>query len=93
MFANIQNEIDKELINSFYFTPIVKLYTSTIKKETFNYSKIKWPMFLFQDSKNDDIFYIRIYDIKEYSLRFNLEINSETKKNIYKSNQIFIALV
>ena len=84
IFANIQNETDKNLINSFDFTPVVKLYTSTTKQETFNYSKIRGPLFLFQDSKKEDIFYIRIYDIKDYSLRFNLEINSETRKNYMK---------
>ena len=84
IFANIQNEIDKNLINAFDFTPVVKLYTSNTKQENFNYSKIKGPMFLFQDSKKEDIFFIRIYDIKDYSLRFNLEINSETRKNYLK---------
>ena len=84
IFANIQNEVDKNLINSFYFTPIVKLYTSSTKQETFCYSKIKGPIFLFQDSKKDDIFYIRIYDLKDYSLRFHLEINSETRNNYIK---------
>ena len=56
IFANILNETDKNLINSFYFTPIVKLYTSNTKQETFNYSKVKGSIFLFQDKMK--IFFI-----------------------------------
>lgn len=84
LFANFLNETDKNIINSFHFTPVVKLYTATTKQETFCYSKIKGTLLLFQDNKNIDIFYIRIYDFKDYALRFNLEINSETKKNYMK---------
>ena len=45
----------KNLINSFYFTSIVKLYTSNTKQETFNYSKVKGPIFLFQDKMKNYI--------------------------------------
>lgn len=88
LFANIQNETDKILLNSFYFLPIVKLYTATIKQESFNYSKIKGPLFLFQDKKQENYF-LRIYDKNDYSLKFSLEINPETKKNYIKVEKNF----
>ena len=88
LMANIQYETDKIFINTFSFMPVVKLYTSTLKQELFNYSKIKGPLLLFQDKKTKN-YYIRIYDINDYSIRFNLEINNETKKNYIKVESNF----
>ena len=94
ILANIQNETDKILINSFYFMPVVKLYTSSIKQDIFSYTKIKGALLLFQDKniakKN---YYLRIYDINDYSLRFNLEISNETKKNYVKNESNFYCFI
>ena len=85
IISNIQYEKDKAILNSFDLIPLVKLYTSTMRQEVFNYTKVKGGLFLLQDKgKETKNFYIRIYDSKDYSLRFNLEINPETKKNYIK---------
>ena len=85
MVSNILYEKDKLLLNSFDFIPLVKLYTSNMRKEKFNYTKIKGGLVLFQDKeKNEKNYHIRIYDSKDYSIQFNLEINNETKKNYIK---------
>ena len=49
ILANIQNESDKILLNTFNFIPLVKLYTACQKKETFNYITIKGGLFLYKD--------------------------------------------
>ena len=55
------------------------------KQETFNYTTIKGGLFLFKDKNTlEKNFYLRIYDSKNYSLRFNLEINQDTRKNYIK---------
>ena len=85
MVSNILYEKDKLLLNSFDFIPLVKLYTSNMRKEKFNFTKIKGGLILFQDKeKNEKNYHIRIYDSKDYSIQFNLEINNETKKNYIK---------
>ena len=85
ILANIQNEPDKILLNTFNFIPLVKLYTASQKQETFNYTTIKGGLFLFRDKNTlEKNFYLRIYDSKNYSLRFNLEINQDTRKNYIK---------
>ena len=76
ILSNIQNETNKIICNSFDFIPLVKLYTSTQKQETFNYTKIKGALFLLQDKETNN-YHIRIYDSKNYSLRVNLEINQD----------------
>ena len=75
ILANIQNESDKILLNTFNFIPLVKLYTACQKKETFNYTTIKGGLLLYKE---------RIYNSKNYFLRFNLEINQDTWKNYIK---------
>ena len=79
IISNIQNVPDKIFFNTFNFIPLVKLYMASQKKETFNYTTIKGGLFLFKD-KNTSAknFYPRIYNSKNYSLRFNLEINQDT---------------
>ena len=87
MVSNILYEKDKLLLNSFDFIPLVKLYTSNMRKEKFNYTKIKGGLVIFQDKdkeKQEKNYHIRIYDSKDYSIQFNLEINNETKKNYIK---------
>ena len=85
ILANIENETDLILLNSFEFMPLVKLYTSNLKQETFNYTKVKGALLLFKNkSPEKNLFYFRIYDSNNYSLQFNLEINADTKKNFIK---------
>ena len=85
ILANIQNEPDKILLNTFNFIPLVKLYTAGQKQETFNYTTIKGGLFLLKDKNSlEKNFYLRIYDSKNYSLRFNLEINQDSRKNYVK---------
>ena len=83
--SNALYEADKDLLNSLLFIPLVKLYTSGARQETFSYTGIKGGLFLLKDTQKEvNNFYIRIYDSKDYSLKFNLEINAETKKNYIK---------
>jgi len=56
-----------------------------MRQETFSYTGIKGGLFLLQDAeKEDKNLYIRIYDSDDYSLKFNLEISQDTKKNYMK---------
>ena len=85
ILANIQNEPDKILLNTFNFIPLVKLYTASQKQETFNYTIIKGGLFLFKDKNTSEKnFHPKIYDSKNYFLRLNLEINQDTCKNDIK---------
>ena len=85
ILANIQNEPDIILLNTFNFIPLVKLYTASQKQETFNYTTINGGLFLHKDKNNlEKNFYLRIYDSKSNSLQFNLEINQDTRKNDIK---------
>lgn len=83
--SNVLYETDKDLLNSLFSIPLVKLYTSNMRQETFSYTGIKGGLFLLQDAeKEDKNLYIRIYDSDDYSLKFNLEISQDTKKNYMK---------
>lgn len=85
MISNITYEKDKLLLNSFDFIPLVKLYTSNMRRERFNYTRIKGGLVIFQDKDTEEKnYHIRIYDSRDYSIQFNLEINKETKKNYIK---------
>ncbi len=83
--SNVLYDTDKDLLNSLFSIPLVKLYTSNMRQETFSYTGIKGGLFLLQDAeKEDKNLYIRIYDSDDYSLKFNLEISQDTKKNYMK---------
>ena len=83
--SNVLYDTDKDLLNSLFSIPLVKLYTSNMRQETFSYTGIKGGLFLLQDAeKEDKNLYIRIYDSEDYSLKFNLEISQDTKKNYMK---------
>lgn len=83
--SSVLYENDKDILNSLFFIPLVKLYTSGIRQETFIYTGIKGGLFILKDKEKEvKNLYIRIYDSKDYSLKFNLEINSETKNNYIK---------
>jgi hypothetical protein len=83
MFANITRIKDKIILNPFDFIPKVKIYTSSIRQQIFTYTKIKGALFIIKNKNKKDAqkFLIRVYSYKDYSLQFNLEINSETRKS------------
>ena len=81
-------ETDKEILNSLFFIPLVKLYTSNLRQETFSYTGIKGGIFILQDKETKHL-HIRIYDSEDYYPKFNLEINPETKKNYMKLEPTF----
>lgn len=90
LFAYIQYETDKILLNSFHYMPIVKLYTASMKQEKFFYTKIKGPLLIFTDKNSDNKrLYFRIYNPNDFSLQFNLEISIETQKNLMQIEQNF----
>ena len=83
--SNALYEKDKDLLNTLFFIPLVKLYTSNVRQGTFSYTGIKGGLFLLKDAeKQVQNLYIRIYDSMDYSLKFNLEINDEAKKTYIK---------
>ena len=85
------------LVNSFQKIPIVRLYTADSTFQNFIYSKIKGAFCLFiskeKDPKNRKYF-LRIYDLKDYSLSFNMEIKKEHMQYItqYKDDFYFMEL-
>jgi hypothetical protein len=83
--SNVLYDTDKDLLNSLFFIPLVKLYTATMRQETFSYTGIKGGLFILRDAdKEVKNLHIRIYDSEDYSIKFNLEISPETKKNYVK---------
>ena len=83
MFANITRIKDKIILNPFDFIPKVKIYTSSLRQQVFTYTKMKGGLFIIKNKNKKDAhkFFIRVYSYKDYSLLFNLEINTETKKS------------
>jgi hypothetical protein len=83
LYANITRIKDKIILNPFDFIPKVKIYTSSIRQQIFTYTKIKGALFIIKNKNKKDAqkFLIRVYSYKDYSLQFNLEINSEVRKN------------
>ena len=85
------------LVNSFQKIPIVRLYTADSTFQNFIYSKIKGAFCLFiskeKDPKNRKYF-LRIYNLKDYSLSFNMEIKKEHMQYItqYKDDFYFMEL-
>ena len=76
IMANIIHDQNKHVINSFNNIPYVKLYSSNIEDEKFVYSKIKGALMLIHEEDNDDSnFFLQIYDINNYSMEFNFQIN------------------
>ena len=93
----ISQEKNIVLVNSFQKIPIVKLFTADSTFQNFIYSKIKGAFCLFiskeKDPKNRKYF-LRIYDLKDYSLSFNMEIKKEHMQYItqYKDDFYFMEL-
>ena len=69
IMANIFQDQNKHVINSFNNIPYAKLYTSNIEDEKFVYSKIKGALMLIHEEDNDNSnFFLQIYDINNYSM-------------------------
>lgn len=63
--SNVLYDTEKDLLNSLFFIPLVKLYTSTMRQETFSYTGIKGGLFILRDKEKEvKNLYIRIYDSK-----------------------------
>mgnify|MGYP002624785401 FL=1 len=77
----ISKEKNLILVNSFNNIPFVKLYTTNNYYENFIYSKIKGALCFFKNKDpNKVLFYFRIYDIKNYSMVFNMELKKDHLK-------------
>lgn len=90
MLANISQDKNLIVLNPLNFVPFIKLYTSHVKQQIFTYTKVKGGIFILKNknAKDQNIF-IRIYNNKDYSLLFNLEISHDTKYNYIKLNPNF----
>ena len=78
LMSVISQDKDVTLLNSFTKLPIVKLYTANTSCENFIYSKIKGALCLLMNKDpKKRIFYFRIYELKTYSLVFNMELKKE----------------
>ena len=97
LMSVISQEKNIVLINSFHKIPIVKLFTADSTSENFIYSKIKGAFCLFMSKEKDPNnrkYFFRIYDLKDYSLLFNIEIRKEYMQYItqYKEDFYFLEL-
>ncbi len=83
------------LMNSFHNIPIVKLYTADFSYQNFVYSKVKGAFCIFMD-KDPKVkkYYFRIYNLKDYSLSFEMEIKQENRQYItqYKEDFYYMEL-
>ena len=78
LMSVISQEKNITLVNSFHNIPLVKLYTANINDENFIYSKIKGALcFFVKKEQNSEIFYLKIYDIQNFSIVFNMELKKE----------------
>ena len=95
LMSVISKEKNLILVNSFNNIPFVKLYTTNNDYENFIYSKIKGALCFFMNKDpNKVLFYLRIYDIKNYSIVFNMELKKEHLKYFtqYSDNFYFMQL-
>ena len=81
LMSVISQEKNITLVNSFNNIPLVKLYTANLFNENFIYSKIKGALcFFINKDQNKNLFYLKIYDIQNYSIVFNMELKKEQLK-------------
>ena len=81
LMSIIAKEKNMILVNSFNNIPFVKLYTANSYNEIFIYSKIKGALCLFiNKDPNKKLYYLRIYDIQNYSSIFSMELKKEYLK-------------
>ena len=93
----ISQEKNIVLVNSFQKIPIVKLYMADSTFQNFIYSKIKGAFCLFMSKEKDPKnrkYFLRVYNLKDYSLSFNMEIKKEHMQYItqYKDDFYFMEL-
>ena len=78
LMSVISQDKNVTLVNPFTKIPIAKIYTANSSCETFVYSKIKGALCLFMNKDpKKRIYYFRIYELKTYSLVFNMELKKE----------------
>ena len=93
ILAKIASDKKKTLINLYDNIPIIKLYTANLKQENFIYSKIKGLLcFLYEEEKKKYTYYIQIYDLKNLSLVFNLQVNQKMVNDLIELESNFICL-
>ena len=89
ILANIASDKKKVIINSFDNIPLVKLYTANLKLDNFVYSKIKGALcFLAEEDKKKVNYYLQIYDIKNFSLSFNMQVTQKLIKDLTKIENV-----
>lgn len=93
ILANLYQNENKYVINSFDNIPLVKLFTANIKDELFIYSKIKGAL-LFVCEQNDKVsnYFLQIYNIDDYSMVFNLPINQKILEGIVGEEKMICIL-
>ena len=78
LMSVLSQEKNLILVNSFTNIPIVKLYTTNSYYENFIYTKIYGAFCLFiNKDPNIKLLYLRVYDIHNYSMIFNMELKKE----------------
>ena len=92
--ANLVQESNQVLVNSFSFMPTVKLYAAGKTQEEFIYTNIKGVLLFFgeknkKDSDDTKKYCVRIYDSRDYSLKFSLDMNKFVKTNYAKLEDKF----
>ena len=93
LMSVISQEKNLILVNSFNNIPFVKLYTTNSYYKIFIYSKIKGALcFFVNKDPNEKLFYLRIYDIKNYTMVFNIELKKEHLKYFIQFNDNFYFL-
>ena len=93
LMSVISQEKNLILVNSFNNIPFVKLYTTNSYYDIFIYSKIKGALcFFVNKDPNEKLFYLRIYDIKNYTMVFNIELKKEHLKYFIQFNDNFYFL-
>ena len=93
ILAKIASDKKKTLINLYDNIPIIKLYTANLRQENFIYSRIKGLLcFLYEEEKKKLTFYLQIYDLKNLSLVFNLQVNQKMVNDTIELESNFICL-
>lgn len=90
LMSIVAKEKNLVLVNSFNNIPFVKLYTAKQDNEIFIYSKIKGALCLFaRKDPNKKLFCLRIYNIDNYSVVFNMELQKDHLKYFTQYNDDF----
>ena len=90
LMSIVAKEKNLVLVNSFNNIPFVKLYTAKQDNEIFIYSKIKGALCLFaRKDPNKKLFCLRIYNIDNYSIVFNMELQKDHLKYFTQYNDDF----